>query len=110
MIAIGLEGSANKIGIGIISHDSEGVPTIMANVRRTYITPPGEGFLPKLTALHHRQWVIPLIKEALANAAIDIIQVDCICFTRGPGMFGPLNALAIVARTLSVMFNIPLVG
>lgn len=38
VIAIGFEGSANKIGIGIIK-DGE----ILANIRRTYITPPGEG-------------------------------------------------------------------
>lgn len=38
VIAIGFEGSANKLGIGIIK-DGE----ILANVRVTYITPPGEG-------------------------------------------------------------------
>lgn len=38
VIAIGFEGSANKIGVGII-RDGE----ILANVRRTYITPPGQG-------------------------------------------------------------------
>lgn len=38
VIAIGFEGSANKIGVGIV-RDGE----VIANVRRTYITPPGEG-------------------------------------------------------------------
>lgn len=38
VIAIGLEGSANKIGVGII-RDS----VVLSNVRETYITPPGEG-------------------------------------------------------------------
>lgn len=38
VISIGFEGSANKIGVGII-RDGE----VIANVRRTYITPPGEG-------------------------------------------------------------------
>lgn len=38
VIAIGFEGSANKLGIGIVK-DGE----ILANCRRTYITPPGEG-------------------------------------------------------------------
>lgn len=38
VVAIGFEGSANKIGVGII-RDGE----VLANVRRTYITPPGEG-------------------------------------------------------------------
>ena len=37
-IAIGFEGSANKIGIGIIE---DGV--VLSNVRKTYITPPGHG-------------------------------------------------------------------
>jgi hypothetical protein len=38
VIAIGFEGSANKLGVGIIR---DGV--VLANCRQTYITPPGEG-------------------------------------------------------------------
>ena len=37
MLAISLEGSANKLGVGIVREDG----TILANVRHTYITPPG---------------------------------------------------------------------
>ena len=37
-IAIGFEGSANKLGIGIIK---DGV--VLSNARTTNITPPGEG-------------------------------------------------------------------
>jgi hypothetical protein len=37
LIVMGFEGSANKIGIGIVKEDG----TILSNVRRTYITPPG---------------------------------------------------------------------
>jgi len=43
VIAIGLEGSANKIGIGIIKDD-----VVLSNPRKTYITPPGEGITTKL--------------------------------------------------------------
>ena len=35
---IGLEGSANKIGVGIV-RDGE----VLSNPRKTYITPPGQG-------------------------------------------------------------------
>jgi tRNA A37 threonylcarbamoyltransferase TsaD len=38
VIAIGFEGSANKLGIGIIK---DGV--VLSNPRHTYITPPGQG-------------------------------------------------------------------
>ncbi len=41
VLSIGFEGSANKLGIGIIK-DRE----ILSNVRRTFITPPGEGITP----------------------------------------------------------------
>ena len=46
---IGLEGSANKIGIGIIRDGK-----VLSNPRETYITPPGEGFVPSDTARHHQ--------------------------------------------------------
>ncbi len=36
-IALGIEGSANKIGVGIVDEDGH----IYANPRFTYITPPG---------------------------------------------------------------------
>ncbi|KAF3957306.1 hypothetical protein CMV_017668 [Castanea mollissima] len=59
MIALGFEGSANKIGIGIVTLDG----TILSNPRHTYITPPGQGFLPRETAQHHLQYILPLIKS-----------------------------------------------
>lgn len=34
----------------------------------------------------------------------------CICYTKGPGMGPPLSVGAIVARTLSLMYNIPIIG
>lgn len=38
VIAIGFEGSANKVGVGIISDGK-----VLSNCRKTFITPPGEG-------------------------------------------------------------------
>jgi N6-L-threonylcarbamoyladenine synthase len=63
-VALGLEGSANKVGsrftccfshrrqvgVGIVAHGQ-----VVANVRRTFVPPPGAGFLPRETAEHHRQ-------------------------------------------------------
>lgn len=38
MISLGFEGSANKLGIGILKDGQ-----VLSNPRETYITPPGEG-------------------------------------------------------------------
>ncbi|KAI9291850.1 O-sialoglycoprotein endopeptidase [Neoconidiobolus thromboides FSU 785] len=114
IIALGLEGSANKLGVGIISHtfkDNVRIKSnILANLRHTYITPPGQGFLPKDTAKHHREHIIGLLKEALKVANLDCRQIDVICFTKGPGMGSPLISVAVVARTLSLLWKKPIVG
>lgn len=111
MIAIGLEGSANKIGIGVISHPAPGTPpVILSNLRHTYISPAGEGFLPKDTAIHHRAWVVRLIKQAVRQAGVRIEDIDCVCYTKGPGMGAPLQSVAIAARTISLLWDKPMVG
>lgn len=114
-LALGLEGSANKLGVGVIKHNlgplsATNEAQVLSNVRDTYITPPGEGFLPRDTARHHRNWVNRIIKRALSDAKIRGVDVDCICFTQGPGMGAPLQSVVIAARTLSQLWNIPLVG
>lgn len=103
---LGIEGSANKLGIGILTFSGK----ILANPRKTFISPPGTGFLPKETADHHRLKIIPLIQEALKQANLSIKDISLICYTKGPGMAGPLSVGAIVSRTISLMLNIPIIG
>ncbi|EHK27418.1 uncharacterized protein TRIVIDRAFT_215135 [Trichoderma virens Gv29-8] len=108
-IALGCEGSANKLGIGLIRHTPTSA-TILSNLRHTFISPPGTGFLPKDTALHHRTEFVALTRRAIAEAGITPDDVDCICFTQGPGMGAPLTSVAIGARTLALLWDKPLVG
>lgn len=100
-VVIGFEGSANKIGIGII-RDGE----VLSNPRRTYITPPGQGmyssftswvchrvvftvcifaagFLPSDTARHHRTVILTVLKEALDQAGLKPEDIDCVAYTKG---------------------------
>ena len=92
LIALGIEGSANKIGIGLV--DQQG--TVLANVRHTFVTPPGtvragciitcntlQGFLPRDTAQHHREYIMKLIRQALDEAKIGPSAISCICYTKG---------------------------
>jgi len=122
-LALGLEGSANKLGAGVIrhtpptGHDGHGAAInharvdILSNVRHTYVTPPGEGFQPSDTAKHHKHWILSVVAEAVrASGIASIAEIDCICYTKGPGMGAPLQAVSIVARTLALMYNKPLVG
>lgn len=48
LIALGIEGSANKVGVGIVCYASDQY-SILSNPRKTYITLPGHGFLPRFS-------------------------------------------------------------
>eukprot|EP00980_Cylindrotheca_fusiformis_P028111 scaffold22581_cov123-Cylindrotheca_fusiformis.AAC.8 len=119
-IVLGIEGSANKCGVGILKYSpgkAEGEPAtyhILANPRKTFVAPTGEGFLPKETALHHQNHVVALVRVALMEAFPGEENpeklLSAICFTKGPGMGAPLQSCAVCARTLSLLWDIPLVG
>lgn len=126
--ALGIEGSANKVGVGVVRYRSRTTVTgekmmpttnelrdfsrfaILSNPRKTYSTPPGQGFLPRETAWHHQRFVTALIREALREAGLRPEDVSCVCFTRGPGMGAPLRSCALAARMFSQLFGKPLVA
>ena len=105
MITLGIEGSANKLGVAILRDD-----IIVSNIRRTFHNAPGEGFRPSELGAHHTANVLPLIKEVLKESGIDLKDIDLIAYTRGPGIAAPLNVCAIVARILAVELNIQIVA
>lgn len=61
-IVLGIEGSANKVGVGVLCYDesdpSNKTYQTLSNPRKTYISPMGQGFLPKETAWHHQHHIV----------------------------------------------------
>uniref|UniRef100_A0A0N5BAA8 N(6)-L-threonylcarbamoyladenine synthase n=1 Tax=Strongyloides papillosus TaxID=174720 RepID=A0A0N5BAA8_STREA len=102
---LGIEGSANKIGVGIIK---DGV--VLSNPRETFNAPPGEGFRPTEVAIHHRTHCVNMVMKALQEANIEDPkkEIDGIAYTKGPGMGAPLQVGAVVARTLAQMWEKPI--
>lgn len=123
-IILGIEGSANKCGVGILAYNPKtSTYQTLSNPRKTYVSPKGCGFLPKETAWHHQAHVVALIRAALneafpqdENTSDDTQQhkpeeyLSAIAFTLGPGMGGPLKSCAMAARSLSLLWNIPLIA
>ena len=49
-------------------------------------------------------------RQALNEAGIEPSNIDCICYTKGPGMGGPLRSCAVAARLLSIIWKVPIIG
>ncbi|KAK6056749.1 metallohydrolase, glycoprotease/Kae1 family [Cooperia oncophora] len=105
---LGIEGSANKIGVGII-RDGE----VLSNPRATFHAPPGEGFRPSETAQHHRQHILKILSKALDEAGIKEPEkeIDAIAYTKGRKDREHLLQVwcGMVARTLSLSWSLPLI-
>jgi N6-L-threonylcarbamoyladenine synthase len=109
LVALGIEGSANKVGVGIIKFDGLNY-SILSNPRKTYVTRPGQGFLPRETAWHHQKHIASLVQLALRDANLTSRDINVICYTKGPGMGAPLVSCAMCARTLALLWKVPLLG
>ena len=66
---------------------------MLSNPRKTYVPRIGCGFLPNETAKHHQRHVVHTVKAALLEAGITGENVSAICYTKGPGMVGPLKVV-----------------
>ncbi|XP_039578399.1 probable tRNA N6-adenosine threonylcarbamoyltransferase [Passer montanus] len=102
---LGLEGSANKVGAGVVRDGA-----VLSNRRATYVTPPGHGFAPGPTGRHHRAALLGLVRAALSEAGLGPEDIDGVAFTKGPGMGSPLAVVAAVARTLAQLWGRPLLA
>ncbi|BDV02309.1 MAG: tRNA N6-adenosine threonylcarbamoyltransferase [Candidatus Hepatoplasma vulgare] len=65
------------------------------------------GVVPEIASRIHSKKIFLLIEKALSDANINIKEIDKIAVTGGPGLIGTLQVGLIVAKTLSLILNIP---
>jgi len=106
LLCLGIEGTAHTLGMGLV--DSGG--RILANVRHSYIPPPGKGIHPRDASQHHSEISGKALQETLRQAKIDPSEIDLAAFSMGPGMGPCLRTAATIARVLAKYLGIQLVG
>ncbi|MDD1770690.1 MAG: hypothetical protein LUO79_06360 [Methanomassiliicoccales archaeon] len=105
MIALGIEGTAHTVGVGIVDEDAK----VLANEGRMY-RPEKGGIHPREAANHHAENVVPLISKAVQTAGISLKDVDLVTFSQGPGLGPCLRTVATAARALSLRLKVPIIG
>lgn len=105
LISLGIEGTAEKTGVGIV--DSDGNILAMAGKQ---LFPEEGGIHPRLAAEHHAKWIPELIPQAIEESGLSYEDVDLISFSQGPGLGPALRIVATSARSLSLSLNKPIIG
>ena len=106
MISLGIECSADKLGIGIM--DSNG--KVLSNIRMTYKPPFGSGIHPREASEFHSSNMSSALETAYEEASINPKEIDLISFTKGPGLGPCLRVGAVTARTLALALDKPLIA
>jgi len=65
--------------------------------------------VPELASRAHQQNIVPVVDEALKNAAISKDDLSAIAFTRGPGLMGALLVGTSFAKSMALALDIPLI-
>jgi N6-L-threonylcarbamoyladenine synthase len=68
------------------------------------------GVVPELASRDHVRRLLPLVREALADARSDRDSIDAIAYTAGPGLIGALLVGAAFATGLAVAWGKPALG
>ena len=105
MISLGIEGTAEKTGVGIV--DSDGNILAMAGKQ---LFPKEGGIHPRLAAEHHAEWIPKLIPQAIEESGLSYRDIDLISFSQGPGLGPALRIVATSARSLALSLNKPIIG
>ena len=105
MLALGIEGTAHTIGVGIVDERCR----VLANVY-DMVKPEKGGIHPREAANHHAELAAPMIRKAVGTAGIGFGDLDVVTFSQGPGLGPCLRTVATAARALSLSLGVPLVG
>lgn len=108
MIVLGIESSCDETGIAI--YDSE--CGLRANVVYSQIPLHAEygGVVPELASRDHIRKILPLIKQALNESNLTLLDINGIAYTKGPGLVGSLMVGASMAKSLAFSSEIACIG
>lgn len=107
MLGLGIESTAHTFSCAVVEKDGDG-GAIRSDVRKIYRPPDGEGIHPREASRHHVENGPGVLSECLADAQVRVDDLDLVSYAGGPGLGPCLRVGAVVARSLSSYYGIPI--
>ncbi|MHB1058385.1 MAG: tRNA (adenosine(37)-N6)-threonylcarbamoyltransferase complex transferase subunit TsaD [Rhodanobacter sp.] len=110
---LGIESSCDETGVALLRWEPEAPGRgLLAHTLYSQIKLHADygGVVPELASRDHVRKLLPLIREALAEAGLTVQDLGGIAYTAGPGLVGALLVGASVGRALAWALGVPAVG
>src|SRR2546422_5873583 len=104
---LGIESSCDETAAAVVADGREVLSSVVASqidIHRKY-----GGVVPELASREHLRQIVPVVREAVAQAGMQLSDVDAIGVTQGPGLVGALLVGITYGKTLAQALGKPLV-
>ena len=107
MYILGIESSCDETSVSIVKNGTEEIATVISSqidIHKNY-----GGVVPEIASRHHVKNITIVLEECLEKAQMKMEDIDGIAITYGPGLIGSLLIGLEAAKTLSFIYNKPLI-
>src|ERR1700737_1434198 len=104
---LGIESSCDETAAAVVEDGRVILSNVVASqidIHRKY-----GGVVPELASREHLRQIVPVVREAIAQAGMELLNVDAIGVTQGPGLVGALLVGITYGKTLAQALGKPLV-
>src|SRR5574343_1054607 len=111
-VVLGVESSCDETGVAWVTLDkATGAPRLLGQALHTQVAMHAAygGVVPERAARDHIRRVVPLLRQTLAAARVELADLDAIAYTAGPGLAGALLVGSAFAEALAFALDKPVV-
>jgi len=105
---LGIESSCDETGAALVRSGQRILSNVVASQIATH--QPYGGVVPELASREHLRAIVPVVRQALAEAGQTYASVDAIAVTQGPGLAGALLVGISFAKALAFALEKPLIA
>jgi N6-L-threonylcarbamoyladenine synthase len=105
---LGIESSCDETAAAVVADGREILSNVVASqmdIHQKY-----GGVVPELASRQHLRSIVPVVREALDQAGMELREVDAIGVTQGPGLVGSLLVGLTYGKVLALALGKPLVA
>lgn len=112
MLILGIETSCDETSAAIIEGNNKSQKVkLLSNVIASSLNLHSKtgGIIPENAAREQVKYIIPVVREAIEKANVNISDIDKVAITYGPGLIGSLLIGVETAKALSYVWEKPLI-
>lgn len=107
-LILGIESSCDETAAAVVENGARICSSVVASQLATHAK--YGGVVPELASREHLRAIVPIVRQALDEAAINLADLAAVAVTAGPGLVGSLLVGVTYAKALCFARKLPLVA